>query len=86
MLVLAAALALLSSCDSGSALSVYLEANRAQLGQPAGVDPQPVTFVVPPGAPAKAIAQDLQAAGLITDALLFEAYVRARVNTRSTPP
>jgi UPF0755 protein len=77
MLVLAAALALLSSCDSGSALSVYLEANRAQLGQPAGVDPQPVTFVVPPGAPAKAIAQDLQAAGLITDALLFEAYVRA---------
>jgi len=68
---------LLAACDSGSALSVYLEANRAQLSQPAGVDAQPLPFVVPPGAPAKAIAQDLQAAGLINDALLFEAYVRA---------
>lgn len=68
---------LLAACDSGSALAVYLEANRAQLSQPAGVDPQPVTFVVPPGAPAKVIAQNLQAAGLINDALLFEAYVRA---------
>lgn len=76
-ITLIATLALLAACDSGSALSVYLEANRAQLGQPAGVDPRPVTFVVPAGAPAKAIAQDLQAAGLINDALLFEAYVRA---------
>jgi UPF0755 protein len=75
--LLITALALVAACDSGSALSVYLEANRAQLGQPAGVDPRPVTFIVPPGAPAKAIAQNLQAAGLIGDALLFEAYVRA---------
>lgn len=67
----------LAACDSSSALSVYLEANRAQLNQPAGVDPRPVAFVVPPGAPAKTIAQDLQATGLISDALLFEAYVRA---------
>jgi cell division protein YceG involved in septum cleavage len=66
-----------AACDSSSALSVYLEANRAQLSQPAGVDSQPAPFTVPPGAPAKAIAQDLQAAGLINDALLFEAYVRA---------
>lgn len=73
LLILAA---LLAACDSGSALSVYLEANRPRLSQPAGVDPQPVAFVVPPGAPAKAIAQDLQSAGLIDDALLFEAYVR----------
>ena len=77
ILLLAAALLLLTACDSGSALSVYLESNRAQLSQPAGVDAQPLTFVVPPGTPAKAIALDLQAAGLINDALLFEAYVRA---------
>ena len=76
-LLLATALTLLTACDSGSALSVYLEANRAQLSQPAGVDPGPISFVVPPGAPAKAIAQNLQAAGLVSDALLFEAYVRA---------
>ncbi len=76
-LLLATALASLTACDSGSALSVYLEANRARLSQPAGIDAQPVPFIVPPGAPAKAIAQDLQAAGLVSDALLFEAYVRA---------
>ena len=76
-LLLATALTLLTACDSGSALSVYLEANRAQLSQPAGVDTEPISFVVPPGAPAKTIAQNLQAAGLVSDALLFEAYVRA---------
>lgn len=75
--VLLSLLALLAGCDGDSALSIYLEANRSLLSQPAGVDAQPVRFVVPPGAPAKAIAQDLQAAGLIGDALLFEAYVRA---------
>ena len=77
ILLLMTLAALLAACDSGSALSVYLEANRARLSQPAGVDPQPVRFVVPPGSPAKVIAQDLQAAGLVGDALLFEAYVRA---------
>jgi UPF0755 protein len=77
ILLLLALSALLAACDSGSALGIYLEANRAQLSQPAGIDPQPVPFVVPPGTPAKAIAQDLQAAGLVNDALLFEAYVRA---------
>ena len=75
-LLLASLAALLAACDSGTALGVYLEANRARLEQPAGVDAQPMTFVVPPGAPAKAIAQDLFNAGLISDALLFEAYVR----------
>ena len=34
--------------------------------------------MVAPGTPAKTIAQDLQAAGLINDALLFEAYVRSQ--------
>jgi UPF0755 protein len=77
ILLLATAFAPLTACDSGSALSIYLEANRSQLSQPAGVDAQPIPFVVPSGAPAKAIAQDLQSAGLINDALLFEAYVRA---------
>lgn len=68
---------LLAACNGESAMSVYLEANRARLSQPGGVDPRPVPFVVAPGAPAKVIAQDLQAAGLVSDALLFEAYVRA---------
>lgn len=68
---------LLAGCTGDSAMSVYLEANRAQLSQPAGSNPAPVTFVVPPGATGKAIAQELQTAGLITDAMLFEAYVRA---------
>ncbi len=76
ILLLATGLASLTACDSGTALSVYLEANQARLSQPAGVDAQPVTFLVPQGAPAKAIAQDLYAAGLVSDALLFEAYVR----------
>jgi UPF0755 protein len=77
IVLLAVLAALLSGCNGESALTVYLEANRPRLNQPAGIDPQPVIFVVPPGAPAKAIAQDLQTVGLIADALLFEAYVRA---------
>ena len=66
----------LASCTGDSAMSVYLEANRAQLDQPVSDDARPVKFVIAPGTPAKSIAQDLKAAGLINDALLFEAYVR----------
>lgn len=70
-------LALLSAgCSGDSALAVYLEANRSQLSRPAGTDPASLTFVVPRGATGKSIAQELQTAGLISDALLFEAYVR----------
>lgn len=66
----------LAGCTGDSAMSVYLEANRARLDQPVSDDARPVTFVIAPGAPAKSIAQNLETAGLIDDALLFEAYVR----------
>ena len=77
LLILLLLVAVLSAgCSGDSALAVYLEANRGQLSRPAGVDPAPVPFVVPSGASGKSIAQELQTAGLIGDALLFEAYVR----------
>jgi UPF0755 protein len=67
-----------TACSVDSASSVYLEANRDRLSVAASAQKKPVPFVVAPGTPAKTIAQDLQAAGLINDALLFEAYVRAQ--------
>lgn len=67
---------LLTACGGEPALTVYLEANRDKLEQPKSNDNTPVKFVVEPGTPARTIAEDLQAAGLIDDALLFEAYVR----------
>lgn len=70
-------LMLLSGCSSDSVLGGYLEANRARLDQPAGTDSRPTQFVVQPGQTARAIAENLANAGLITDARLFEAYVRA---------
>ena len=66
----------LSACSGDQMLAVYLEANRAQLQAPAATTGQPVQFVVEPGTSARVIAQNLQAAGLIRDARLFEAYVR----------
>ena len=68
---------LTAACGGDPALSVYLAANQAQLDQPASADNRPVAFIVKPGTPARFIAQDLEAAGLITDAQLFEAYVRS---------
>ena len=67
-----------TACSGDSASSVYLEANRDRLSVAASTQNRPVPFVVAPGTPAKTIAQDLQTAGLINDALLFEAYVRAQ--------
>ena len=66
---------LLAACDPEAAHTVYLEANFEKLNQPAGVD-LATAFVVEPGTPARTIAENLQAAGLIDDARLFEAYVR----------
>lgn len=68
---------ILVACSSEPVLTVYLEANRSRLSEPAGRTSTPRQFVVEPGTPAKAIAEDLQRAGLIDDALLFEAYVRS---------
>ncbi len=67
---------LLAACSAGDLAAVYLEANRSKLEQPAAAEPQPMSFEIAPGATARAVAENLQAAGLIADARLFEAYVR----------
>lgn len=68
----------LGACSSGGQrmLGAYLSANQSQVHRPASVDDRPVRFVVEPGTPARTIGRNLQAAGLIRDDLLFEAYVR----------
>ncbi len=76
-LLCALALALLASaCSAGDLSAVYLEANRSKLEQPVATESQPTRFEVAPGTPARTVAENLQAAGLIADARLFEAYVR----------
>ncbi|HMN29337.1 MAG TPA: endolytic transglycosylase MltG [Caldilineaceae bacterium] len=69
---------ILSACGLGGrpALSAYLAANQAQLARPYSVDDRPVRFTVEPGMAARTVGQRLEEAGLIGDALLFEAYVR----------
>lgn len=66
----------LAACSGDAALSLYLEANSAGLSQPVASAPLPTEFTVEAGTPARAIAENLKQAGLIDDALLFEAYVR----------
>lgn len=68
----------LASCSRGSAgLDLYLRSNQAEVDKPASVDDRPVRFEVQPGTPARTVGQQLEQAGLIRDATLFEAYVRA---------
>lgn len=69
---------LVASCGFGSeqGLEAYLAANQSQLNQRLSVDDHPVSFVIEPGTPARMVGQNLQKAGLISDDLLFEAYVR----------
>jgi UPF0755 protein len=67
---------LLAGCTGDTVLSAYLETNRAKLDQPVSADSSPTQFVIQPGQPARTIAENLANAGLITDARLFEAYVR----------
>ncbi len=74
---LLAILILLAACSrSGPGLDIYLRSNEAALDQPASVDDRPLRFVVEPGTPARTIGQNLEQAGLIRDATLFEAFVR----------
>lgn len=70
-------IALAAACSGDTLSAAYLEANRARLEQPADPAGAPRQFVVQPGATARTIAENLAGAGLITDARLFEAYVRA---------
>jgi UPF0755 protein len=67
---------LLAGCSAESMLGAYLSANQEKLEQPASAQSRPVQFVIEPGTAARTIAENLQAAGLIEDARLFEAYVR----------
>jgi UPF0755 protein len=79
LLALLAAIVVLlvsAACSADTMQATYLQSNREQLSVPASLTPQPAHFVVPAGTAARTIAQNLQAAGLIKDAQLFEAYVR----------
>lgn len=57
-------------------LGLYLLLRQGDLQRPAGDDPTPVAFVIRPGQSVAEVAQALEEAGLIRDALLFRAYVR----------
>lgn len=72
------AVLLIAACGGGGdrVLATYLSANEDALYLPTSVDDSPVRFEVEPGSPARAIGKQLLEAGLITDDLLFEAYVR----------
>lgn len=67
-----------AACSRGGAIGqeMYLRSNWDALDSPASVDNRPMQFTVAPGSPARLIGQDLEKAGLIRDATLFEAYVR----------
>lgn len=78
LVVLLAGFALAAAGCSGDTFSAaYLEANRGRLDQPFDPAGGPRQFVVQPGSTARTIAENLAGAGLIGDARLFEAYVRA---------
>ena len=68
----------LAGCTREQELLGYLEAHRAELAIPASDDDRTIEFIVEPGTLARAIAEQLAYAGLISDADLFEAYVRSQ--------
>jgi UPF0755 protein len=57
-------------------LQFNLKMREADLAIPAGPDPRPRSFVINPGEPARYIAARLAQAGFITDADLFNLYLR----------
>jgi UPF0755 protein len=56
-------------------LSLYLSTHQAELNQPAGDDPAPVTFLVEPGETATAVADRLEQAGLVVDGQVFRRFM-----------
>ena len=75
ILTLAFLIFLLAGCGD-TMQRVYLQGHQAQVNEAVSDDIRPVRFRVEPGTPARLIGQQLQTAGLIQDARLFEAYVR----------
>lgn len=75
--LLALCAGLIAGCSADALSAAYLQAHSAALHQPLRSEPQPMQFIVPSGATARSIALALQEQGLIADARLFEAYVRA---------
>ena len=57
-------------------LTAYLSANRSKVDEVVSGDTTAIPFVVEAGTPARSVGENLVAAGLIQDDLLFEAYVR----------
>lgn len=76
LVALVFALLALGACSSADLSAAYLQANKAKLATPAAAEQQPTQFVVAPGSSARSISQNLADRGLITDATLFEAFVR----------
>lgn len=56
-------------------LSLYLSTHQAELNQPAGDDPTPVTFVVEPGETATEVAGRLDEDGLVVDGEVFRRFM-----------
>jgi UPF0755 protein len=75
-LVLGMAMLALTGCSGDAVLAAYLAANREAMEHPVASTPHPMQFVIQPGSTARTIAENLQNAGLIKDARLFEAYLR----------
>ncbi|HEX9117253.1 MAG TPA: endolytic transglycosylase MltG [Anaerolineae bacterium] len=75
--VLATAVGLMAGCSSEPALSAYLDLHRSEVSRAADPSGAAIKFTVEPGSTSRGIAQNLQNQGLIKDAHLFEAYVRA---------
>jgi UPF0755 protein len=57
-------------------LTFNLKLREEELSQPAGVDPRPRPFTIVPGDAARFVAARLQSQGFITDADLFNLYLR----------
>lgn len=56
-------------------LSLYLSMHQAELNQPAGDDPTPVTFVVQPGETAAQVAARLEEEGLVVNGEVFRRFM-----------
>jgi UPF0755 protein len=56
-------------------LSLYLSMHQAELNQPAGDNPSPVTFVVEPGETAGQVAASLEEQGLVVNGEVFRRFM-----------